>query len=104
MFESIENATKTDIANSAIDDVTQVVPSKADRMESFWLAETLKYFYLIFSEPDLISLDDYILYVLPAPILCCLRLRLILTMECTLLTWWLYPCRNTEAHPFKRSP
>lgn len=24
-------------------------------------AETLKYFYLIFSEPDLISLDDYVL-------------------------------------------
>jgi mannosyl-oligosaccharide alpha-1,2-mannosidase len=61
MFEGIENATKTDIANSAIDDVTQVTPAKADRMESFWLAETLKYFYLVFSEPDLISLDDYVL-------------------------------------------
>ena len=67
MFQSIENSTKTDIANSAIDDVTQVKPAKADRMESFWLAETLKYFYLIFSEPELISLDDYVLYVLPAP-------------------------------------
>jgi mannosyl-oligosaccharide alpha-1,2-mannosidase len=61
MFESIENATKTHIANSAVDDVTQVTPAKADRMESFWLAETLKYFYLVFSEPDLISLDDYVL-------------------------------------------
>lgn len=28
--------------------------------QSFWMAETLKYFYLIFSEPDLISLDDYV--------------------------------------------
>jgi mannosyl-oligosaccharide alpha-1,2-mannosidase len=69
MFKSIDNATKTDIANAAIDDVTQAMPSKADRMESFWLAETLKYFYLIFSEPDLISLDDYVLYVQPDPIL-----------------------------------
>jgi len=25
------------------------------------MAETLKYFYLIFSDPDLISLDDYVL-------------------------------------------
>ena len=61
MFQSIENATKTDFASSAIDDVTQVIPAKTDRMESFWLAETLKYFYLVFSEPDLISLDDYVL-------------------------------------------
>jgi mannosyl-oligosaccharide alpha-1,2-mannosidase len=28
--------------------------------QSFWIAETLKYFYLVFSEPDLISLDDYV--------------------------------------------
>jgi mannosyl-oligosaccharide alpha-1,2-mannosidase len=34
-------------------------------MESFWLAETLKYFYLLFSDPGLISLDDYVLYVTP---------------------------------------
>lgn len=24
------------------------------------MAETLKYFYLIYSDPDLISLDDYV--------------------------------------------
>lgn len=29
--------------------------------QSFWLAETLKYFYLAFSPPDVISLDDYVL-------------------------------------------
>lgn len=36
---------------------------QADRIckQSFWLAETLKYFYLIFSPPELISLDDYVL-------------------------------------------
>jgi mannosyl-oligosaccharide alpha-1,2-mannosidase len=31
-----------------------------DKMESFWTAETLKYFYLIFSTPDMISLDDWV--------------------------------------------
>jgi mannosyl-oligosaccharide alpha-1,2-mannosidase len=30
-------------------------------MESFWMAETLKYFYLIFSEPSLLSLDEWVL-------------------------------------------
>lgn len=34
---------------------------KEDRMESFWLAETLKYFYLMFAEPELVSLDEYLL-------------------------------------------
>jgi len=29
-------------------------------MESFWMGETLKYFYLIFSDPDLINLDEYV--------------------------------------------
>ena len=33
-------------------------------MESFWTAETLKYYYLIFSEPTLVSLDEYVLCVL----------------------------------------
>ncbi|EXJ58355.1 hypothetical protein A1O7_05780 [Cladophialophora yegresii CBS 114405] len=36
-------------------------PLQLDEMESFWFAETLKYFYLLFSEPDLISLDDFVL-------------------------------------------
>ena len=30
-------------------------------MESFWLAETLKYFYLLFEDPEVVSLDDYVL-------------------------------------------
>ena len=61
MFERIEQATKTGIANSAISDVTSEDPPKMDSMESFWLAETLKYFYLIFSDMDLVSLDEYVL-------------------------------------------
>ncbi|KAF1361046.1 seven-hairpin glycosidase [Lizonia empirigonia] len=31
-----------------------------DRMESFWTAETLKYFYLIFSSPDMLDLDAWV--------------------------------------------
>ena len=32
----------------------------ANVLQSFWLSETLKYFYLIFSPPFLISLDDFV--------------------------------------------
>lgn len=89
MFDSIVSATRTPLgANAALDDVsisrTQLGFLKdanmVDSMESFWvsssrfhdrscrisvltikqLAETLKYFYLIFSEPDVISLDEWV--------------------------------------------
>ncbi|KAL8809418.1 MAG: hypothetical protein Q9200_003428 [Gallowayella weberi] len=61
MFTAIENYTRTEIANAAIDDVTSETPVRADRMESFWLAETLKYFYAIFAHPGVLDLDKYVL-------------------------------------------
>jgi mannosyl-oligosaccharide alpha-1,2-mannosidase len=63
MFEAIIRATATDVGHSAILDVTATdrLPDKDDSMESFWLAETLKYFYLLFAEPDVISLDEWVL-------------------------------------------
>ncbi|RCI16680.1 hypothetical protein L249_2961 [Ophiocordyceps polyrhachis-furcata BCC 54312] len=62
MFQSIMKATETSLANSAIADVTATAETKkTDSMESFWMAETLKYFYLIFSPPDVISLDEWVL-------------------------------------------
>ncbi|GAB7354856.1 hypothetical protein MBLNU459_g5232t1 [Dothideomycetes sp. NU459] len=62
MFTAIQENTKTQLANGALADITRKDGKKTvtDSMESFWLAETLKYFYLIFSEPDLISLDEYV--------------------------------------------
>ena len=60
MFESIDNATSTEYGNSAIEDVTQKEPTLRDKAESFWTAETLKYLWLLFSEPDLVSLDDWV--------------------------------------------
>ena len=61
MFTAIENVTRTEIANAAIHDVTAPHPEKEDRMESFWLAETLKYFYAIFAEASVLSLDEFVL-------------------------------------------
>lgn len=62
MFNAIQENTKTTLANGALADVSREdgKVSVTDSMESFWLAETLKYFYLMFSEPDLISLDDFV--------------------------------------------
>ena len=41
----------------------QVPPPQRDKMESFWLAETLKYLFLLFddSRPALLPLDQFVL-------------------------------------------
>lgn len=62
MFEAIEKNTRTGIAAAGIRDVMN--PNSVDHsdsMESFWLAETLKYFYLVFSEFDVVDLDRWVL-------------------------------------------
>lgn len=61
MFVAIEKHTRTAIAAASLDDVTRADPHKMDSMESFWLAETLKYFFLVFSEFDVLSLDEWVL-------------------------------------------
>ena len=71
MWESIERVSWTELAYSAITNVNDVNSTQADSMEryslinvyvyfSFWLAETLKYFYLLYSEPNLVSLDEWV--------------------------------------------
>lgn len=61
MFNNIIKYTLTNIGHAGIEDVTETSPKQQDRMESFWMAETLKYFYLLFAEPELISLDEFVL-------------------------------------------
>lgn len=62
MFQSIVAATATDIGAAALSDCVDVGGDhRTDRMESFWLAETLKYFYLVFAEPEVVSLDEFVL-------------------------------------------
>lgn len=62
MFTAIQAATQTELANTAVSDVTVEgeKPQAMDSMESFWMGETLKYFYLVFSDPGLISLDEWV--------------------------------------------
>jgi len=61
MWRAIIKATRTDVGHSAVHDVLFEQPQQLDSMESFWVAETLKYFYLLFSTPDVISLDEWVL-------------------------------------------
>lgn len=68
MWQAIMAATRTNVpkadgqANSGIFDVMdEGEPGKTNIMESFWIAKTCKYFYLLFSEEEIISLDDYVL-------------------------------------------
>ncbi|KAI1124802.1 glycoside hydrolase [Nemania abortiva] len=61
MFTAVEKHTRTSYASAALDDVTMAKPDQLDSMESFWLAETLKYFYLVFGDWELFDLDTWVL-------------------------------------------
>ncbi|TKA24150.1 hypothetical protein B0A50_06890 [Salinomyces thailandicus] len=66
MFTAITNASETRLANAAMSDITfsreqlKQGNTQMDSMESFWMAETLKYFYLVFSEPEVVNLDEWV--------------------------------------------
>jgi mannosyl-oligosaccharide alpha-1,2-mannosidase len=69
MFTGIEKHARSELAYGAVSDVTIPEPTALDEMESFWLGETLKYFYLLFSEPDFVSLDKYVFNTEAHPLL-----------------------------------
>ncbi|KAL9031853.1 MAG: hypothetical protein Q9196_000167 [Gyalolechia fulgens] len=63
MFQSFANYTRVgeDGGYTSLSTVLDVPPAQTDNMESFWLAETLKYLYLLFSSTDLLPLDTIVL-------------------------------------------
>ncbi|WWC71716.1 uncharacterized protein I206_105674 [Kwoniella pini CBS 10737] len=61
VFQAFEKWCKVSSGGYAgIEDVQTVPPKQLDRMETFWLAETLKYLYLLFDDSDHIPLDKHI--------------------------------------------
>lgn len=46
------------ISFTSLNNVNTIPPIRRDNMESFWMAETLKYFYLLFSDRDFIPLEE----------------------------------------------
>jgi len=59
-FQAIEKHCRMEAGYSGIRNVGSIPVVHDDTQQSFFLAETLKYLYLIFSDDDLISLDDYV--------------------------------------------
>lgn len=58
--QALERHCRTDNGYSGIKNVYQVDGQKDDVQQSFLLAETLKYLYLLFSDDSLISLDHWV--------------------------------------------
>jgi len=60
IFQSIEKYCKTDIAYGRLHDVTKTDEAPEDSMESFFMAETLKYLYLLMDPDSEVDLEKYV--------------------------------------------
>jgi hypothetical protein len=60
LFKGIFFLLLTSHCYSGILDVTQTTVTFEDLQQSFFLAETLKYLYLLFSPRDTLSLDEWV--------------------------------------------
>ncbi len=58
--QAIEKHCRVENGYAGIKNVYDINSSKDDVQQSFFLAETLKYLYLIFSSDDLISFDEWV--------------------------------------------
>ncbi|KAF6841261.1 mannosyl-oligosaccharide -alpha-mannosidase [Colletotrichum musicola] len=63
MFKSFVNYTAVEDGGgfTSLSNANTIPPVTRDNLESFWMAETLKYFYLLFSPNDLLPLDKIVL-------------------------------------------
>ncbi|CAI5714244.1 unnamed protein product [Peronospora destructor] len=60
IFEALETHAKTKHGYASVVDVTELPAQTKNKMESFFLAETLKYHYLLQAPESLIPLDTYV--------------------------------------------
>ncbi|XP_026558372.1 mannosyl-oligosaccharide 1,2-alpha-mannosidase IC [Pseudonaja textilis] len=58
--QALEKFCRVEAGFSGIRDVYTTTPSHDNMQQSFFLAETLKYLYLLFSEDDVLSLEDWV--------------------------------------------
>lgn len=60
-FENLQKYARVDHGFTSISNVeSKTRPQPRDRMESFFLGETLKYLYLLFADDDLLPLDKWV--------------------------------------------
>merc|ERR1719270_53276 len=60
VVEALDKHTKTDAGYAGIKDVYKIPAVKDDAQQSFFLAETLKYLYLLFSDDKLIDINQWV--------------------------------------------
>ncbi|XP_068635603.1 mannosyl-oligosaccharide 1,2-alpha-mannosidase MNS3-like [Aristolochia californica] len=61
IFQAFERYTKVESGGyTSLDDVTVLPPRRRDKMETFYLGETLKYLYLLFGEDNILPLDKFV--------------------------------------------
>lgn len=60
IFQSIQKHCRTKAGYGGLWDVTLFFQEPMDRMESFFLAETLKYLYLLFDPDTLLDIQDMV--------------------------------------------
>lgn len=61
IFEAFEAHTKVSSGGySSLNDVTSVPAPKRDKMETFFLGETLKYLYLLFGDTNVLPLTQFV--------------------------------------------
>lgn len=60
IFEAFRKHTRVEGGYTSVENVLLDPPTLGDNMESFWLAETLKYIYLLFSPDDVLPLDKVV--------------------------------------------
>jgi len=61
LFDAIKKNSRVDTGFASVDDVDKVPTEKLDEMQSFVLAETFKYLYLLFSPAETLDLGQYVL-------------------------------------------
>ncbi|NWY32225.1 MA1C1 mannosidase, partial [Pheucticus melanocephalus] len=60
VVQALEKHCRVEAGFSGIRDVYTTTPSHDNMQQSFFLAETLKYLYLLFCEDDVLSLEDWV--------------------------------------------
>lgn len=71
VFQAFERHTKVNSGGyTSLDDVTVIPAPKRDKMETFFLGETLKYLYLLFGDTTVLSLTQFVFNTeaLPLPV------------------------------------
>lgn len=59
-FQAIEKHCRMEVGYAGLRDVNHPQPERDNVMQSFFLAETLKYLYLLFCPDDVIPLDEWV--------------------------------------------